>query len=142
MTSEQREALRQSLIRDEGLRLKPYRCTAGKLTIGVGRNLDDGGITAQEAMQLLDHDINACLEDLAFYPWFRTLSPVRQNALVNMRFQLGPGGFRGFTQMLAALAAGDPVLAAEKARLSKWRREDAPARAERVCLALETGVEV
>lgn len=46
-------ALKEELIRDEGLRLKPYRDTVGKLTIGVGRNLDDVGITKDEAMHLL-----------------------------------------------------------------------------------------
>lgn len=38
--------LEKDLIRDEGLRLKPYRCTADKLTIGVGRNLEDNGINS------------------------------------------------------------------------------------------------
>ncbi|MFD2234837.1 glycoside hydrolase family protein, partial [Phaeospirillum tilakii] len=49
--------LRADLIRDESLRLKPYRCPAGKLTIGIGRNLDDVGISREEAETLLDHDI-------------------------------------------------------------------------------------
>ena len=51
------KTLSSSLVRDEGLRLKTYRCTAGKLTIGVGRNLDDCGITHAEAMALLANDI-------------------------------------------------------------------------------------
>ncbi len=42
--------LRQMLIRHEGLRRKPYRDTVGKLTIGAGRNLDDVGITREEAL--------------------------------------------------------------------------------------------
>ena len=48
------------LVRHEGLRLKPYRCTAGKLTIGVGRNLEDKGISQQEAYELLENDIREC----------------------------------------------------------------------------------
>ena len=44
------EGLREDLIADEGIRLKPYLCPAGKTTIGVGRNLDDVGITEAEAM--------------------------------------------------------------------------------------------
>ncbi|NBW16869.1 MAG: lysozyme, partial [Caulobacteraceae bacterium] len=40
-----RAALIRQIRLHEGERLKPYRCTAGKLTIGVGRNLDDRGIT-------------------------------------------------------------------------------------------------
>ncbi len=34
------ERMKEQLVRHEGLRLKPYRCPAGKLTIGIGRNLD------------------------------------------------------------------------------------------------------
>jgi len=37
------------LILHEGLRLKPYHCPAGKHTIGIGRNLEDKGITEKEA---------------------------------------------------------------------------------------------
>ena len=32
----------------EGLRLEPYRCTRGKLTIGIGRNTEDNPFTAEE----------------------------------------------------------------------------------------------
>ena len=39
----------EQLKLDEGVKLKPYRDTAGKLTIGVGRNLDDAGISPTEA---------------------------------------------------------------------------------------------
>ena len=41
----------------EGLKLKPYRCSSGKLTIGYGRNLDDRGITVLEANELFENDI-------------------------------------------------------------------------------------
>jgi len=47
------EKLIDQLIVDEGLRLKPYRCTAGKLTIGVGRNLDDNWLSASEIKRML-----------------------------------------------------------------------------------------
>lgn len=45
------------LIRHDGLRLKPYRDTRNKLTIGVGRNLDDVGITREEALMLPNNEI-------------------------------------------------------------------------------------
>jgi len=56
--------LTDQLIKHEGLRLKPYHCPAGKLTIGVGRNLEDKGITEEEAVMLLENDIQECLKDL------------------------------------------------------------------------------
>ena len=141
MTSTERELLRQDLIRDEGLRLTVYTCPAGYQTIGVGRNLEGRGITRSEAMVLLDNDINACLEDLASFGWWGALNPVRQRALLNMRFQLGSKGFRAFTQMLAALDRRDYTAAAAAARDSKWARTDSPERAKRVTAQLETGAE-
>ena len=139
--STEREAVRQDLVRDEGLRLTVYTCPAGYQTIGVGRNLEGHGISKAEAFYLLDNDINVCLEDLARFAWWGALNPVRQKALLNMRFQLGSGGFRAFKQMLAALDARDFAAAAAAARDSKWARQDSPARAVRVTAQLASGAE-
>lgn len=141
MTSTERDALRQDLIRDEGLRLTVYTCPAGYSTIGVGRNLEGRGISRPEAMLLLDNDINACLEDLCGFPWWGALNPVRQRALLNLRFQVGSGGFRAFKQMLSALDRRDFAAAATAARDSKWARQDSPERARRVTGQIETGAE-
>ena len=118
-----------------------YRCPSGTLTVGYGRNLEDRGLSPEEARDLLDNDIQDCLSDLHSFAWFMMLDPIRQRALVDMRFQLGPQGFRGFTKMLATLALGDYVAAAEQARDSKWAREDSPARAKTIATMLETGAE-
>ena len=116
-----REAMRQQLIDHEGLRLKVYTDTVGKLTIGVGRNLDDVGISHAEAMALLDHDIEACVTDLVSrYPWFEGLDGIRQRAVCDVRFNLGPHRFDGFKQTLAALARGDFERAADALTDSKW----------------------
>ena len=48
----------------EGLRLKPYKCTAGKITVGVGRNLDDVGITEEEAMMMLHNDMVTTVKEI------------------------------------------------------------------------------
>lgn len=143
MTSADREAVRQQLITHEGLKLAAYPDHLGFLTIGVGRLIDSrkgGGISPIEAGLLLDNDINRCLEDLASFPWFATLNPVRQRAVIDMRFQLGSRGLRGFTQMLAALQAGDCALAAVCARQSKWATQT-PERAATVTAQIETGLE-
>ena len=117
----------------------PYKCPADKWTIGYGRNIEDVGISSEEARDLLDHDILACLSDLSSFAWFAGLDPVRQRALCDMRFQLGTQGFRGFSKMIAALVLGDFVAAAEQARDSKWAREDSPARAATIAAMLDTG---
>lgn len=121
MTNEPRALLRKQLIRDEGIRLKPYRCTAGKLTIGVGRNLDDVGLTEDEALALLDHDIDRCILQLAgAFPWFASLDVVRQRVLVNLCFNLGLPRLSTFVRMLAALERRDFTTAAAELRDSKW----------------------
>lgn len=143
-----RQALRLQLMEHEGSgpmrggRHLVYRCPAGALTIGYGRQLETNGLSPEEARDLLDHDIQACLEDLASFAWWGALDPIRQRALVDMRFQLGAAGFRGFSQMLAALDNGDYTSAAWHARDSTWARTDAPARAQTVTVMLETGEDV
>lgn len=82
--------LQRLIEHDEGLRLKPYKDTVGKLTIGVGRNLDDVGISEAEAMVLLANDIARVQSDLdRLIPWWRSLDDVRQEVLVDMGFNLG-----------------------------------------------------
>jgi len=120
-----RDLLQEDLILDEGIRLKPYRCTAGKLTIGVGRNLDDVGISRSEATLLLNADISTAEKSLdIYYPWWRTTLPEpAARALVNMAFNLGAGRLAGFKGMLSALKCGDYNLAAEECLDSKWRQQ-------------------
>lgn len=128
--------LAQELLRDEGLRLKPYRCTAGRLTIGVGRNLDDRGITRCEALVLLDNDIKACWGQLAVaLPWVMQAPEAVQEVLVNMCFNLGLAGLLGFRQTLDYLKAGLRMDAAEEMLRSKWA-EQVGARAERLARKL------
>lgn len=144
MTSEQRDALRADLIRDEGIRLAAYTDSAGYLTIGIGRLIDarkpGAGLRHEEALLLCENDIRACFDDLHQFVWFMRLDPVRQRAVLNMRFQLGVGGFRGFRRMIAALERSDLAAAAREGLDSKWASTDTPARARRVLRMLETGL--
>ncbi len=131
--------LTDELLRDEGLRLKPYACTAGKLTIGVGRNLTDRGITKTEAMLMLAHDIDDCCDDLdRALPWWRTLDPIRQRVLANMCFNLGLAKLLSFKNTLAAVEAGDYLRAADGMRASLWARQVGQ-RAERLAQMMATG---
>jgi lysozyme len=69
------KTLIDELVRDEGMRTKPYHCTAGKLTIGVGRNIEEVGITEEEARYLLENDLGRVRDELdQALPWWRTLS--------------------------------------------------------------------
>ena len=100
--------LHDMLIRHEGLRLKPYRDTKNKLTIGVGRNLDDVGITREEALELLNNDIARVRREVGrAFPWFAKLNPVRKNIVLNMVFNLGLPRFHRFKKTIAAIKVKD-----------------------------------
>ena len=113
--------LKQELLRDEGLRLKLYKCTAGKWSIGIGRNLEDRGITPDEAAYLLHNDLAVVFVDLdRNLPWWRQMTDARQRALANMCLNLGIVRLLGFKNTLAAMEAGDYEKAAEGMLASKW----------------------
>jgi lysozyme len=124
------ETVEEMLIRHEGIRYTPYLCSAGRWTIGVGRNLDNKGLTKEEVlylfrndtvgckrdltimevMYLLYNDIDECEHDLSnriFQGQFYEFPITIQHSLLDMRFQLGWNGFRGFRKMIAAFKVKD-----------------------------------
>lgn len=126
------------LQRHEGLRLKPYKCTAGKLSIGYGRNLDDMGISEVEAMVLLRHDIEQCYQELNVFSWFADLDQVRQEALVDMLFNLGLPTFLEFKKTLKFVAEGKYSQAAEEMLRSRWANQVGD-RAKELAYMMDTG---
>jgi len=132
------ETVYEMLIRHEGLRLQPYRCSEGKLTIGVGHNLDDNGISEDIAMTMLEEDVEACMDALHTFEWFHRLNTVRKNAMIDMMFNLGLPRFSGFRRMIMAMEAGDYVEAASEARDSLWYKQ-VGSRAEEVCKMIKDG---
>jgi lysozyme len=111
----------EMLKRHEGLRLKPYYCTAGKLTIGYGRNLEDVGISEHEAALLLSSDIVEVEQDIkSIFLNFNTFTENRQIALMNMLFNLGKTKFLKFKKMIKAIKNNDWDEASIQAKDSKW----------------------
>jgi len=107
---------------EEGLRLVPY-VDAGGAAIGYGRNLQKG-ITVEEALYLLDNDIKEAREQCTLYiQGYDTLSPARQEVLVNMMFNLGAANMMKFEIMLLAVERGDFDLAADEMLDSKWAEQ-------------------
>lgn len=119
------ERIKEQLVRHEGLRLKPYRCSAGKLTIGIGRNLDDCGISQTEAYVLLENDIRNCEKQLMdeIPEIYNALDEIRKSVLLKLCFNLGIGGLLGFKYTLAFIAAGDWEGAANGMLASKWAKQ-------------------
>lgn len=113
--------LKTILKRHEGLELKPYRCSADKLTIGVGRNIEDRGITMDEAEFMLNTDIALIMKEaLQVLPFWNTLTPVRREVVLNMLFNLGMPRFLKFKKMLDALEKQDYTAAAFEMENSRW----------------------
>ena len=121
MSSELNTELLDTLVRHEGFEPFPYKDSVGKWTIGIGRNLDDVGISRDEAEMLLLHDLQYVISKLqATYPWYENLTIRRKQALINMGFNLGAEGLSKFQNMLKALEEGDYEKAALEALRSKW----------------------
>lgn len=134
-----REKLIDLIIYHEGLELKPYRCTAGHLTIGIGRNLDDRGITEDEARFLCNNDIEIVESELARnFPVIDRLDDVRCRVLLDMAFNIGVPRLSAFRKMWGALEEGDYIRAAMEMLDSKWARQ-VKGRAERLSKMMETG---
>jgi len=133
------ETLKGELARDEGMRFIPYRDTVGKLTIGVGHNLDDVPISYAAAMQILEDDIVRAMGELnRVAPFWSSLDDVRQRVLTNMVFNLGGDGLAKFVKMLAAAKEGDFDRASDEMADSKWAQQ-VGARAVRLITMMRTG---
>lgn len=144
-----KELLEQELIRDEGLKLFPYEDTVSKITIGVGRNLTDKGLTRnelsslglninlnkeqvisvllergltkQECLMLLSNDIDDAWEDLTTaLPWIEQKPEVVQRAVCNCVFNLGLTRFLKFKKTISFIQDGDYLNASIEILNSKW----------------------
>lgn len=121
------QAMVDELTRHEGFRSKPYLCAAGKMTIGIGRNLEDNGITEDEARYLALNDVSAVVQELTLAGdwWLGAPEPCRE-VLVNMGFNLGVPRLLGFRKMLAAMRAGKWETAADEMLDSLWANQVGP----------------
>lgn len=133
------EATIIQIKRHEGLKLKPYKCTAGKLTIGYGRNLEDRGIDKDEAEQMLLRDMCEVEEQLFDKGLLDGLNDARKAVLINMGFQLGVSGLFKFENMIAALDRKEYELAAKEMLDSLWAKKQTPNRAKELADQMLTG---
>jgi lysozyme len=147
----------------EGVRFRPYRCTAGKLTIGVGRNLDDKplkteevitlfgsqktqaeitallnkGLSMKQVDQLLAWDIQDAIDDAkAVLPIFQSLSEQRQYVIVDMAFNMGRRTLSSFRNTLRFISEGNYARASENMLQSKWATQ-VKGRAKRLSIMMK-----
>ena len=134
-----RALIRKRLQADEGCILKPYQDTAGKWTIGFGRNLSDVGISLEEAYDLLEHDIDRA-EDalLKACDWAADLDPTRYSVLVMLTFNLGIRRLLTFEKMIHALKNREWERASKELLNSRYAAQVGQ-RAVRYARLLKTG---
>lgn len=138
------------ILKHEAIRLKPYDdatgkelrpgdALQGKLTIGAGRNLSDNGVTKQEVSTMFDADVTRCERELrGALPWFAALDTVRQDAMIDMCYNLGLPRLLKFQNMLSHLERQEWDLAAKDALASRWGAQ-VPTRALEIASMLRTG---
>ena len=119
-----KEIAAKQLEVDEGRKKFTYRCTANKLSIGVGRNLEDRGLRDDEINLMLSNDIDEA-DGIArkLIPNYQKLSEERKAVVINMAFNLGETRLSQFKQTLAAINEGRYADAAEGMRNSLWYKQ-------------------
>ena len=118
----------------EGFKPLPYRCTAGKLTQGYGRNLEahplsdaekaelssDGSVSEDVAERWAIKELYECEEKLNSNIIYQKQSNVRKAVLLDMCFNIGYTGLMKFKKMWFALGNKDYPEASRQAKDSAW----------------------
>ena len=140
-----RENFIEKLIAHEGLKLQVYQDTLGIDTIGIGRNLEDRGITQEElddldipsidhvyeygiteadAVYLANNDVQIVEEELLrAHPCVDRLDSVRQLILMDMAFNMGVPRLCKFVKMWNAIHEEDYPTAAKEMLDSRWANQ-------------------
>ena len=133
--------------------LKPYYCPMGKLTIGIGHNVEaraftpdelkaigdwKKGITKNMAYMICRNDVNLCLDKLKTLDFWKQLDEERQYALIDICFNIGFAGLKKFKKMLKALAVKDYLTASTELLDSKYATQTGK-RAKRIAKLIRTG---
>ena len=155
-----RENFIEKLIAHEGLELQVYKDTLGIDTIGIGRNLEDRGITKEElddldiptidhiyeygiteadAVYLATNDVQIVEEELVrAHPCVDSLDAVRQLIVIDMAFNMGVPRLNKFKNMWAAIHDEDYPTAAKEMLDSRWARQ-VKGRATKLANAMHNG---
>ena len=117
--------INEFIKKHEGLRLKPYKCSAGKVSIGYGRNLTDGGISNVEAEIMFEKDLSIAKQNVweVFGKKIDAWTNAQYMAIVDMMFNLGKTKFLSFKKMIKAINCGDWLEAKKEALDSLWARQ-------------------
>lgn len=117
--------LKKQLSIDEGYSETLYKCSKGKLTIGIGRNIEDRGLNQDEVDFLFLNDIKLSIEELErTFPFFKNLTQLRQEVLINMHFNLGLPKMLTFKNMIEELENENYLNASDEMIDSLWYKQN------------------
>ena len=140
MQIESRHKLISMIQADEGYRKFVYQDTTGHLTVGCGRNLQDVGVSLNEALFLLNNDVARVEVALTKYViGYDRLDDARKCVLISMAYNLGVGGLIKFRDMLSDMQDGKWEDAANEMLKSEWATQVGQ-RAVRLANIMRTGV--
>lgn len=142
-----RDKIIAQLKTDEGLKLVPYFDSLGYLTIGYGHRgllgvvMVQGGISQTYAEQLLSSDVDIHVAGLDHaMPWWRGMNDARQDAFVNMGFNLGVHKLLTFDIFLDLMKAANYNGAADDLTTTLWHKQ-VGARGPRIENVIRSGVD-
>lgn len=125
------QSIKDYIMSNEGVRKYPYRCSAGKLTIGVGRNLEDKGLSDSEVMYLFDNDLQDTQDSAeSIFEDFSQYTIEEQTVILDMLFNLGTTRFKTFKKFIRAIKERDLKEAARQIEQSAYFHQ-VPNRARR-----------
>ena len=119
MKQETFKQLKDHIKEYEGLSNVLYKCTSNKVSIGYGRNLEDVGISKDEAEYLLKNDIDIALDEVSEHFDMPNLPEPAQIVLVDMCFNMGISRLLNFRNMIKAMEQDDWDKAADELLDSK-----------------------
>lgn len=131
----------EQLTLHEGCRQFAYKDTTGHWTIGVGRNISEGGmgLSEEEISFLLKNDIRRVDQELdRAFKFYAGLDPVRRDALINICFNVGLPRLKGFQRALRSLEVSDYEDSALEFLDSLWA-DQVGKRAEDIAHMIRTG---
>ena len=139
MNNEDETKLKNLIIRHEGFRTHIYLDSVGKLTIGVGHNLTDLGLTSSQVNLIFEDDLQRAIDDVeSIFPGFKEFSEARRAALIDMIFNLGKTRFLEFKKMIEAIKNEDWRKASDEMLDSAWATQ-VPLRAAELARMVKFG---
>ena len=132
---------------EEGYRMKPYLCSEGYPTIGIGKRIGPKGadlslyeftVSKGVAELWLLIEVDKIEDQLCQLDWYQNLNCDRQSIISSMAYQLGMTGLLKFKNMIAALEREYWQEASKQALDSTWHKQTKQ-RAERHAKVLYCG---